>query len=322
MTTERQPISVEQTELTRRSLLSTFGVIGIAAVLGGDAGARPQESPIGKYNLVVGLGDSYTAGLGASTPENGYVQLVRSALDAKDCRIYAKNGSTARDMLTRTGNAPNQIDLLPAEADLVLMTIGGNATNLNLRTFGAACIAAGCGYDTLTFKNAFHEYDSDRHYEDLEASYRAVLKKAEGADVGVPGYSKLLVPYKLPPRVERFLVGVGIPRLTVLGYDNDAAVADLVEMSNTASQEIIRRIDDPRLVYIPPPNHVDIITTRLLHQPDNFHVDLSADSENAGHPTDAGYRAMARAVFKGVTDMYNRPNRRKGLLPHGMGMGR
>ncbi len=311
---------IERIKPSRRELLMGLGLVGVASLVSGDTAPKPLESPIGKYDFVVAAGDSYTYGLGASRPEYGYAARLADRLQAKRFLNIARNGWSAREMLNGSGNYPSQIDQLPPDADLVLMTIGGNA--INLRTFGAACISAGCGQNTSVFKNAFAEYDSDKHYEDLESDYRETLAKASNADVLVSGYPKIIVPYRLPNRVEAFLLGVGAPALTVLGRANDAAISDLVEMSNTASKEIIRRIDDPRLVYVEPPKHVDIISTRLLGQPDHFNIDLNADSENAGHPNDFGYEDMDAAAFVALVAVYNRYIRKSESLVHVGRMGK
>jgi len=321
MTAEKQPSRIEQIELSRRGLFRGIGAAGLVSTLalGGDTAPKPLESPVDKYGLVVGLGDSYAYGLGASSPEYGFADRLSSRLHA-DYKRLARVGWSAGDMVRGKGDFPSQIDELPAHANLLIITVGGNA--INLRTFGAACIAAGCGTDTTIFKDAFKEFASDKHYEDEEEFLRGVRLKAADADAAVVGYPNLIVPYEVPGKFERFLSGVGVPELTVLGKANDAAIADLVEMSNTATKEIIKRIADPRLVYVEPPKHIDIITTRLLGQPDHFHIDPNPASDDSGHPTNEGHRAIADAAFPAITTMYNRNKRKSGLILHGMGMGK
>lgn len=321
MTAEKQPSRIEQIELSRRGLFRGIGAAGLVSTLalGGDTAPKPLESPIDKYELVVGAGDSITYGLGASSSEYGYAERLATRLKAKYKRI-AQSGASAGDMLRGSGNIPSQIDQLPANANLVVLTVGANATNI--RTFGAACIAAGCGTDTPIFKDAYKEFASDKHYEDEEEFLREVLIKAAYADIAAVGYPKFIVPYELPSKVERLLSSAGAPELTVLGKANDTAISDLIEMSNTATKEIIKRIADPRLVYVEPPKHIDIITTRLLGKPDHFHIDPNPASEDSGHPNNLGYKVIEDTVFPAITTMYNRNKRKSGLILHGMGMGK
>jgi lysophospholipase L1-like esterase len=321
MTAEKQSSRIEQIELSRRGLFRGIGAAGLVSTLafGGDTAPKPLESPIDKYGLVIGAGDSYAYGLGASSPEYGLADRLASRLHA-DYKRIARIGWSAGDMIRGKGGFPSQLDELPANANLVIITVGGNATNL--RTFGAACIAAGCGANTQIFKDAFKEFASDKHYEDEEEYLRGIRLKAAGADAAVIGYPFLIVPYKLPGKIELFLEGVGVPELTVLGKANDAAIADLVEMSNTATKEIIKRIADPRLVYVEPPKHIDIISTRLLGQPDHFHIDPNPTSDDSGHPTNFGHEAIADVAFPAITAMYNRNKIKTGLTLHGMGMGK
>jgi lysophospholipase L1-like esterase len=264
--------------------------------------------PVGRYNKVVGFGDSFTAGLGASDQAHSYPALLASKLQA-EYKCVAENGWSSTQILL---GLPSQIDQVPTDTDLLIGTAGGNA--VGVRKLGIACITKGCGLGSEAFENAAEIFNSDPYYAVLRANDEALLRQAPNADIGKPGYPKIVTPYRLPPRIERLWVDSGLPKLTALGEANDEGLASLIDMLNTATQKTVEAIGDPRLFYIPPPPHIDIVSTRLLGLPDHFHVDLRENSPNAGHPNNYGHQAMARADPEALALRYNGENRENGAL--------
>lgn len=306
-------LSPNELQLSRRSFLWLGGLSLSALALSGDTQSKGPELPIGKYRKVVVVGDSFSNGLGASDQEHGYGPLVAKALGAPECTVLAENGWTTEEVLRGRGDVPGQIEQIPEAADLILATIGGNA--INLRALGVSCLSEeGCGIETRAFQEAAKMFGSDKYYADLKAAYQAMLDKAPGADVMIVGYPMPVVPYKLPKKIGRFLSKVGIPELTALGESSDEGLANLISMLNAASREVIRDIGDPRLVYVAPPTHIDVISTRIMRQPDNFHLDMNGNSPDAGHPNDQGYRAMAAAVLESIKTAYNKTSTKNGAL--------
>ncbi len=301
MTIDRLPSPIDRIKLSRRELLVGLGLVGVASVVGGDTTPKPPESPIGKYELVVAFGDSYAYGLGATSPEYGYIARLASRLQAKRFENLAHSGASPGDMLRASGNIPSQIDRLPADASLVVGTAGGNA--YDLRKFIMDCLGPGCSSDTPTFEDASAVFRGNDFYDDLKKLYDALLGKAANAPILVNGYPKIIEPLVLPPELQKLYDDSGLPEITALGKANDQAISDIVDMNNTAAQEIISRINDPRLVYVDPPKHIDLITTKILKEPSCFH---GAGSEFGGHPNNLGYEKTEAVTFLALVAMYNR----------------
>lgn len=299
---------LDELRLSRRGLLGLAGVFLAATAAESISQPKRLQIPVGKYKKVVGFGDSFTTGLGASDQDHSYPALMARKLHA-EYQCVANNGWSDTQILS---GLPSQINRIPTDTDLLVGTVGGNA--IDLRKLGVACITGGCGLDSDAFKKAAEMFNSDLYYAVMRANDEALLEQAPNADIGMSGYPKIVTPYRLPPRIERLLADSGLPKLTALGEANDEGLVSLIEMLNTATRKTIEGIGDPRLFYIPPPMHIDIVSTRLLGQPDHFHVDLRENSSNAGHPNNYGYQAMAQAALEVLALRYNGENRKNGAL--------
>lgn len=292
-------LPVPERPLSRRSLfrMGGLGLLGatILPVLGGDQRQERREIPQGLYRFVVGMGDSYTAGLGASDLDHNYFALVAKACGAERHLLLAADGWSAEDMMKGKNGVSNQIDMLPSDADLILATIGGNA--INLREFGNACLTDGCGEGTPAFSLALSIFQSNEFYDSLKKVYSAMLNKAPHATVAIVGYPKPINP--LSP-LERGVLEFLHIRSTAFGEENDEALANVVDMLNAASEASVRVIDNPRLLFLPPVSGISINETEFgslgLARP-QFHADNQGGSTVAGHPTDDGYRSMADAII-------------------------
>ncbi len=288
---------------SRRGFFALAGLALATSALAGDSRPDQREIPTGKYKKIVAIGDSFTAGLGASDPEHGYAALVAKMLEAETFVNLAHDGWSAEDVLKgREGGAPSQIEQIPQDADLVLTTVGGNA--INLREFGKACITDGCEPGTAAYSLAQAVFRSDEYYDTLEKVYRAMLDQAPNATIAVVGYPKPVTP---APEVVRVVGGVveelfgKTIRTSALGEGNDAAMASVVDMLNEASRVVMSRIGDPRLIFLEPATGISLVDTKIgsligPEMPAEFHDDSDPGANDAGHPNNLGYQTMAETI--------------------------
>lgn len=285
--------------LSRRRLFSLAGLALAAPILAGDSRPERREIPRGRYRKIVAIGDSYTAGRGASDPEHGYAALVAQMLEAETFINLAKDGWSAEEVLKGREHVQSQIEQIPSDADLLIGTVGGNA--INLKEFANDCITDGCEVGTPAFSLALAVFRSDEYFNAIEQVYRAMLSKAPQATVAIVGYPKPVTPAPgIVHPIAAFMELFGITiRTSALGEENDAAMANVVDMLNEASRSVIHRIGDPRLMYLEAAQGISLVETAELGligvtRPPEFHDDT--DPLNAGHPNDLGYQTMAETI--------------------------
>lgn len=309
----------DKRQISRRSLLALAGIGIFAPALAGDSRPERREIPKGVYRKMVAIGDSYTAGRGASDRKHGYAALVAQMLEAETFINLAEDGWSAEEVLKGREGVQSQIEQIPSDADLLIGTVGGNA--INLKEFANNCIKDGCEPGTPAFALAVSVFRSDEYFNALEQVYRAMLSKAPHATVAIVGYPKPVTPApEVVHPIAAFMEIFGITiRTSALGEENDAAMANVVDMLNAASKAVIQRIGDPRLRYLEAAKGISLVETAELGligvaQPPEFHND--SDPLNAGHPNDLGYQTMAETIVAqlsvpvGSSDYYEASPRR------------
>jgi lysophospholipase L1-like esterase len=137
----------------------------------------------------VALGDSYTSGVGAPGQSglclrgsSGYPALWARQNDPASYRNLACGGAVTSDVRNF------QVPFLSARADLVSMTIGGNDAG-----FAPAVISCTVGSDAAcaSVVQTARTYITGALPGALDATYRAIRRKAPNARVVVLGYPRL-----------------------------------------------------------------------------------------------------------------------------------
>ena len=293
---EQPPAVSERLTHTLRRIGATAVVGCLPLLLGCDSVAGQHGLPVGQYPTVVAVGDSYAAGLGATgdgnacrRSNNGYPGIVAEKLQALHFFNIACEGWGPADVLHGKDGTPSQIEQLPANANLVLISVGGNATNL--RDFGKACLSQeGCGPGSPALTDAMRIYLSAEYRQQVKEVCEQVLEKAPGALALLEGYSKPVEPHPL-------LAWVGI---SPFGEANDKGAAAIIDAMNAVAQQVVAQINSPRLFYGTPAAHIDVLSTKLGSGQVDFHLDKDPNSTTTGHPNDRGYKVMAGAVLSQV----------------------
>lgn len=281
-------------DLNRKAGASLLALLTLS-MLEGDTYAVPKSVPSGAYRHVVAMGDSYASGLGAANDDqdwcrksdDGFAGLVARDIGAESFVNLACASAPVEAITNDFHSNQPQVKELSPEADLVLLTTGGN--EINLRDFGRACISEGCGLNSEAFQEAATIFASESYRQNLQDSYRAILAKAPDATVVVVGYAK----------------PIDSPGLfcNVLGKENDVGMSALVDMVNGVSESVVHEINDARLSFMPPVVDIDACSTMMSLRGLYFHFDIQGDSTSAGHFNSRGHAVQAAAVEEWLADL-------------------
>jgi lysophospholipase L1-like esterase len=180
----------EQQELNMQRRTTAVLTAALAAVLafGLSAPAHADAPTYGPETSYVALGDSYSAGLGASGPvdttcgrsPSGYPALWAEAHGITDFINATCSGAVASDLID------TQIASLSPDTDVVTLTIGGN--DMGLGDQASACLvwAASCEGAVDDAKAAF-----PTTLAAVDAAFAGIRAAAPDAQVYVIGYPHL-----------------------------------------------------------------------------------------------------------------------------------
>lgn len=184
--------------LTIRLVALTAAAIVIAPV------PAQADDPI----TYVALGDSFAAGAGVADPDPAVPLCWRSAHNYPS-RVAAETGATFIDSTCSNAEtkhlttaqwplgAPAQLTTVPADADVVTITIGGNDGGIFTNAI-AACAASAVftfGFGSpckATFGNSFENTVQNTTFPAVKAALAAIIARAPEAEVAIVGYPWLL----------------------------------------------------------------------------------------------------------------------------------
>lgn len=253
----------------------------------------PRRVTRGEY---VALGDSYASGEGNPPYEEGtdvpgvnechrsedaYPNIIAHDLGLRLIHVACSRVAPSGLFYEQWDENTSQLDHLSEGTKLVTISIGGN--QVDMAGTLKECIVRTCGPGTPVYDDNMATFASDSFRELLKNIDEELLRRAPNAQkVLVVGYPK--VDERDPAH----------PWCTIAGHDDDQAVADMIQALNDASRDVVREVDDPRLQFVYPPEHIGIcsLTGRFNVYP------VGGRLESLAHPNEQGHRDMAAAVFR------------------------
>ena len=182
-------------------------VLAAVSVLGSVALARPSGAVTGPLRYIA-LGDSYSAASGTVPPDPtappqclrstvNYPHVIAASTGARLTDVSCGAAETKDFFSPQYPNAPAQLSAVPADAQLITMTIGGNDSGVFVNSI-VECGAA--GLTTLgqgspckdEYGSSFEDTIKTTTYPAIVNALRAVRAKAPAARVAILGYPWIL----------------------------------------------------------------------------------------------------------------------------------
>lgn len=184
----------------RASIAAAAALLGVVAAPSVAQAATPLR--------YVALGDSYSAASGVLPPDltapllclrstRNYAHVIAKQTGAKLTDVTCGAAETKHFTTAQYPGIAPQLDAVPANADLVTMTIGGNDSGVfigALLSCGLAGIAAGGQGSPCQdrYGSSFEDTIRTTTYPSLVNALAATVAKAPAADVAIMGYPWIL----------------------------------------------------------------------------------------------------------------------------------
>lgn len=250
----------------------------------------PTDTP------VVAMGDSFAAGTGAGdylagtdTEENRCRRSEHApvAQMAKEFGLtnvvnIACRGASPSDIFVGQYNESSQLQSLSPDAEIIILSLGGNSTNLNdlLRDCKQSCEA-----DSEVVHNTTEKLQSDEFRRELQNVYQAILDKAPKSTLYITLYPKPIVKQSICP--------------TLIDENTDRFIDDFVDHLNGAIIGAIDQLDSSQIVIVPATEGIDVCSSLF--------TGVTLSGEDPGHPTQSSTQKIGNEILETMWRQKEKP---------------
>lgn len=246
--------------------------------------------PLPADTVIAALGDSMTSGEGTGPfhegtnqpgnfcrrSDNSYASQFATELGASLDNV-ACSGASVDDIIHGRYGEPSQLNILSDETDVVLLSAGGNVTNL--QTLLDLCRGSDCNIDSPEFTEVIDRLSSEGYRQELVDLYIKIAEKAQNSQIFVMQYPEIIKPNSICG--------------DIISQNADRAVFNFIHQLNQTIELAVTEAKqkDISIFMVPQPKNIDLCSSL-----GSSAVTKSDDRRSIGHPTRHGYQLMNRSL--------------------------